>query len=186
MAVKHYDFVIKGDEDRLRAYLNGFLRGRKIKSGYIFTSEHPFRSHFIKELIKYHGDVLHLICRSTLRPAIRTAIKQAPACEEWEVVDSRPVKTASFEFKFNTANRQVAGAIKRILGRHPAGVKLVEYTPKETFDPGARGAEGYAPLHEYTFEGHGTIIGDVEGVLKVHEKLDGNEFIHNEEIDINH
>lgn len=186
MAVKYYDFVIKGDEDKLRAYLNGFLRGRKIKSGYIFTSEHPFRSHFVKELIKYHGDVLHLICRSTLRPAIRAAIKLAPAAEKWEVVDSRPVKTVSFEFKFNTANRQVAGAIKRMLGRHPAGVKLVEYQPKETINLDAKGAEGYAPLHEYTFEGNGTIIGDVEGVLKVHEKLAGNEFIKSEEIDINH
>jgi hypothetical protein len=184
MAVKHYDFVIKGEDDKLVAYLNGYLRGRGVKSGYVFTSEHPFRSHFLKELIQYHGEVVHLVCRSSLRPVIRAAIKNAPQRYKWEIVDSRPVKKATFEFKFSTANRQAAGGIKRILGRHPAGVKLVDYKPKETYNPDAKGSEGYAPLHEYTFRGSGTIVGDVEGTLKVHQKLEANEFIQSEEIDI--
>jgi len=186
MAVKHYDFIIKGDEDKLRAYLNGYFRGKGVKQGYLFTSSHPFQSHFLKELIQFHGEVIHLICRSSLRPAIRTAVKRVPEELSAEIVDSRPVKKASFEFKFKTANRQAAGAIKRLLGRHPAGVKLIEYEPKESFNPNAKAHEGYAPLHPYTFSGKGTIVGDVEGVLKVYQKLDGNEFIHTDEIDIHH
>lgn len=184
MAVKHYDFVIKGDEDKLCAYLNGYLRGKGVKSGYIFTSDHPFKSHLLRELIHYHGEVVHLVCRSSLRPIIRAAINQSPPEHQWEIVDSRPVKKTTFEFRFNTANRQAAGAIKRILGRHPAGVRLVEYEPKETFTPDAKGSEGYAPLHEYTFRGKGTIVGDVEGVLKVYDKLEANEFIHSDAIEI--
>jgi hypothetical protein len=184
MAVKHYDFIIKGDEDKLCAYLNGYLRGKGVKSGYIFTSRHPFKTHYLKEFIHYHGEVVHLVCRSSLRPIIRTAINQCPADHDWEIVESRPVKKAMFEFKFSTANRQAAGAIKRILGRHPAGVRLVEYEPKESFNPEAKGSEGYAPLHEYEFEGKGTIVGDVEGVLKVYDKLKANEFIHSDDIEI--
>lgn len=184
MAVKHYDFVIKGDEETLSAYLNGFLRGKGVRSGFMFTSCHPFKSHFLKELIQYHGDVVHLICRSSLRPVIRAAVSQSPDDHKWEIVDSRPIKRATFEFKFDTANRKVAGAIKRMLGRHPAGVKLVDYEPKETFNPDAKGSEGYAPLHEYTFQGKGTIVGDVEGVLKVYGKLETNEFIHSDAIEI--
>jgi hypothetical protein len=184
MAVTHYEFVIKGEEDELCAYLNGFLRGKGVKSGYIFTTSHPFQSHFLKELIQYHGEVVHLICRSSLRQVIRAAVKQVPEQIKAEIVESRPVKKVSFEFKFNTANRQAAGAIKRLLGRHPAGAKLIDYEPKETFDPDAKGAEGYAPLHPYTFSGKGTIVGDVEGVLKVYQKLEGNEFIHSDEIEI--
>jgi hypothetical protein len=101
-----------------------------------------------------------------------------------EIVDSRPVKKATFEFRFETANRKVAGSIKRLLGRHPSGVKLIDYEPSEEFDPEAKGAEGYAPMHEYTFKGKGTIVGEVEGVLKVYDKLQANEFIHCDEIDI--
>jgi len=186
VAIKHYDFIIKGNEDKLCAYLNGYLRGKGVKSGYIFTSCHPFKSHFLKELIKYHGDVVHLICRPAIRPVIRAALKQAPVEYEWEIVESRSVKKATFEFKFETANRQVAGTIKRLLGRHPEGVRLVDYEPKEVFDPDARGSEGYAPLHEYTFRGKGTIVGDVDGILKVYQKLTGNQFIHCEEIEIHH
>jgi hypothetical protein len=184
MAVKHYDFVVKGDEDIIRAYLNGYLRGKGVKSGYLFTSQRPFRSHHLRELIQYHGEVVHLVCRSSLRPIVRSAISQRPTEHQWEIVESRAVKKATFEFKFHTANRQAAGAIKRILGRHPAGVKLVEYEPKESFNPDAKGSEGYAPLHEYEFEGKGTIVGDVESVLKVYDKLEANDFIHNEEIEI--
>ena len=115
---------------------------------------------------------------------MRAAIKQSPPEARWEIVESRPVKRAVFEFKFKTASRLASGAIKRILGRHPAGVRLVEYEPKETFIPEAKGSEGYAPLHEYTFEGKGKIVGDVEGVLKVYAKLDANEFIQSEPIEI--
>ena len=184
MAVKYYDFVVKGDEEKLNAYLSGYLRGKGVKSGYIFTSQHPFKTHFLRELYQYHGEVIHLICRSGLRPIIRAAINQRPSMHDWEIVESRPVKKVMFEFNFHTANRPAAGTIKRILGRHPAGVRLVEYEPKETFNPDAKGSEGYAPLHEYEFQGKGTIVGDVEGVLKVFDKLKANEFIHSEEIDI--
>jgi hypothetical protein len=186
MAVKHYDFIIKGDEDELYLYLEGFLRGKGVKSGYLFTDRHPFQSHFLKELIQYHGDVAHLICRSNLRPVIRAAIANSPEGFECEIVESRPVSRAAFEFKFKTANRKVAGAIKRLLGRHPAGVKLIDYQPEEVVNPEAKGAEGYAPLHEYTFGGKGQIVGDVEGVLRVYQKLESNEFIHCEEIDIHY
>jgi hypothetical protein len=186
MSVKHYDFIIKGDEDKVAAYLTGYLRGKGVKSGFIFTSRHPFKSHLLKELLQYHGEVVHLICRAGLRSMIQAAVKQSPPDERWEIVQSRPVRRATFEFKFETANRKVAGAIKRLLGRHPAGVKLIDYEPKEQIIPDAKGSEGYAPLHEYTFEGKGTIVGDVEGVLKVHGKLHANEFIHSEEIDLVH
>jgi hypothetical protein len=184
MAVKHYDFIIKGDSDAIHTYLDGYLRGKGVKSGYLFTEGLPFQSHFLKELIQFHGDVIHLICRSSLRPLIRSAVAQSPERLHFEIVESNQVGCAKFGFKFETANRSVAGAIKRLVGRHPAGVKLVDYEPKETVIPEARGAEGYAPLHEYTFEGKGTIVGDVEGVLKVHHKLSANEFINCEEIDI--
>jgi hypothetical protein len=160
------------------------MRGKGIKSGYIFTAKHPFKSHFLKELIKYHGEVVHLICRSAIRPVIKAALNQAPQEYELEFIDSRPVKKSTFEFRFETANRQVAGSIKRLLGRHPSGVKLVDYKPEEIFDPDAKGAEGYAPLHPYVFKGEGIIVGEVEGVLKVYDKLKSNEFINCEEIDI--
>jgi hypothetical protein len=186
MAVKHYDFIIKGGNDELCAYLQGFLRGKGIKSGYLFTSCHPFQSHFLKELVHYHGEVVHLICRANLRSVVAAAIRQSPEGSDFEIVESKPISRTTFHFKFNTANRSVAGAIKRLLGRHPAGVKLVDYEPEEAVYPDAKGAEGYAPLHEYTFRGKGTIVGDVEGVLKVRQKLEGNEFIHCDEIEIHY
>ena len=186
MAVKYYDFFVKGNADVVVAYLDGYLRGRGVKGGYLFTEDLPFQSHSIKEFLKYRGDVVHLICRGSLRPVIRSAIRQGAEIHGFEFVDSRQLKSAFFQFKFTTANRQVAGTIKRLLRHLPAGVSIVGFKPCETQNPGAKGAEGYAPLHEYQYCGEGIVRGTVENVLKLYYKFSANQFLHNEEIDLDY
>ena len=69
MAVKHYDFFVKGNAEIVVAYLDGFLRGKGVRGGYLFTEDLPFQTHSIKEYIKFHGDVVHLICRASQQQA---------------------------------------------------------------------------------------------------------------------
>lgn len=184
MAVKHYGFFIKGNAETIVAYLDGFLRGKGVKSGYLFTEDLPFQTHSIKEYIKFRGDVVHLICRGSLRPVINSAIRQGANLYDFEFVDSRLLKHGFFGFKFTTANRQVAGAIKRLMRGVPGTVRIVDFKPRETSNPDAKGAEGYAPLHEYQFCGAGTVRGNVEDVLKTWYKFAANEFMICDEIDI--
>lgn len=184
MTASYYEFVIKGDEEVVCAYLEGYFRGKGIKEGYFFSKDKPLHFHHLREMIRYHGEVAHVICHSKLRPAIHSAIKQGGKQFGFEVKETRKISKASFRFKFETANRQVAGTIKRALNNRSAGVDLVDYEPQEEVDPGAKGPEGYAPLHTYTFRGEGTVEGDVAGVLKTHEKLCANEFICCDDIEI--
>ena len=179
----YYEYIIKGDEDELCAYLDGFLRGKGVKDGFYLVKDHPFRRHQVKEMIKYHGSVGHFICASKLRPLVQTAVRQGAELE-LEIIEEKKITKCSFGIEFDTANRDVAGTIKRAVGRMPAGVELVEYTPEEVVDPSAEGPEGYAPLHDYVFKGKGTVEGTVAGVLKAHAKLSGNEFISCADIDI--
>ena len=185
MAAIYYEYTIKGDEDALCAYLDGFLRGKGIKEGYFFTKDHPFQSHQIKEMIKYHGAVGHLICQSKLRQLVQSAIRQDNKLG-FEVKDTRKIKNCSFHFEFETANRTVAGTIKRALAKLVPGVDLIDYDPEEVVDPKAKGPEGYAPLHSYTFKGAGLVEGDIAGVLKTHTRLSKNEFIDCEDIEVHH
>lgn len=184
MAVKYYDFFVKGNTEAVVTFIDGFMRGKGVKSGYIFTKDLPFRTHIIKEFIKFHGDIVHLICRGSLRSAIRSAIRQGGDMHEFELVESRSLERAFFEFKFTTANRKSAGTIKRLLGSVSGGARVVDCEPEETVNPGAKGTEGYAPLHEYQFSGSGVVEGGVEAVLKFWHKFSSNDFVVCEEIDL--
>jgi hypothetical protein len=173
----YYEVILKGDGDVTRAYLEGFFRGKGVTKDYAFGDDHAFDLGHIKELVKYHGSVTHLVCTSQLLTAVKGAIKKAPEAFELEIAETHRVRRAYFHFKFKTANRKVAGKLKRLIARLPAGVRTTDYEPKEIVDPGARGAEGYAPVHEYVYKGKGVIEGEPRKVLEIYYKMDENDFI---------
>jgi len=181
MAIYH-EVIIKGDCDVARAYLEGFFHGKGVRDGYAFGDDHSFDLGHIKDLIKYHGSVLHLVCTSPVLTGVRGAIKRAPESYELEIVETHRVRRAYFHFEFKTANRKVAGKLKRLIGRLPAGVHTTDYEPQEIVDPGARGAEGYAPVHEYVFKGKGVIEGEPRNVLNTYYKMQENDFIHCDDV----
>jgi len=180
----HFEIIIKGKEKELRPYIDGYMRGQGVRDGYFFSKDQPIDLRPIREFIKYHGDVLHLICLSDLRPTIRTAIKQAPAEYEFEIVKFRKITRGYFHFSFYTAHRRSAGVIKRMLSDLPPGVKLVDFSPKEIVRPGAKGAELYTPVHDYIYRGKGVVEGDAEGVYEMHQRLSANEFFNCKKLDI--
>ncbi len=181
-----YEIIIRGNTDEARLFLRGFLAGRGEKAGFIFTKDNGFTLSHIRDIVKYHGDVVHLVCNAALRKSITAAVKSAPADLDLEIVESRPIVRASFEFKFSTANRKVAGSIKRLLGRIPDGAQLTGYAPEEIVDPDAEGQELYSPTHEYEFRGQGTVEGDPFAVKSVFDKLKDNEFFKCEGIELQH
>ncbi|NIM20143.1 MAG: hypothetical protein GTO51_07915 [Candidatus Latescibacteria bacterium] len=184
MATVHYEIIIKGDQNLLCAYLHGFLRGRKIKEGVIFSTECPLRTHHLREMIHYKGEVTHLICRGSVRPAMISAIKTAPEDYSFEIKKEQRITGASFTFKFETFSKKVGSALKRTFTRIPEGVRLNKYKPIEAVLPRAAGIEGYAPMHDYSFQGTGEVSGDVETVLLFHQRLAQNQFIELEDISL--
>jgi len=118
-----------------------------------------------------------MVVEAKHRAAVESAVKNAPENLALEIVESRKIHRAYFHFKFSTANRDVAKRIKRLLEKLPEDVMLTDYTPEETVDPDAKGAEVYTPVHEYTFKGNGVVEGDPEGVRQVFRKMVDDEFI---------
>lgn len=184
MANTYYEIIIKGDDELARAYVEGWFIGRDIKDGYEFGEDEALDLGHVRNLIKYHGSVLHMICESSLRGELKRAIRQAPEEYEFEIVESRLIQRACFKFEFSTANRRVAGQIKRIFSTLPEGVRAVDYQPKEIVDPSARGAEMYSPAHAYEFKGKGSIEGDPDGVYDVHVRMDDHQLIKVRDIEL--
>ncbi len=180
----YHELVIKGDRKELRAFIEGFMIGSKKRRGYIFTEEHAFDMDRLKDLIKFHGEVTHLICDTANRGLIESGIKKASEKFDFEIVERHRIRRAYFEFDFKTANRKVAGTIKRLIGKMPAGVKVADLEQDEIIDPSARGVELYTPTHHYNFYGKGVVEGDPFGVHHLHAKMREHENINVSDMDI--
>jgi len=181
-----YELVVKGDRNAIRAYLEGYFVGKGIRQGYVFTEDSPYNFEAIKERIKFHGETQHLICDAALRGPIGTAIKRAPEEFKFEIAEIVKVTRGYFHFEFETANRQVAGSIKRIMSRLPSGVSLTDYAPEEIINPDAEVVEVYAPMHPYVYKGAGVVEGDVAGVHEMRRRMAQNNHINLDRIEIHH
>lgn len=183
MARAYYELVIIGEEKVTEAYVRGFLYGRGMSEEVLFAREHGFSRHHLKSLIT-HRDYLHLVCSASVRGTLASAVRRAPRDMEMELVSERKISKAWFHFKFDTFSRKVAGQLKRIFSSPPPGVRIPYYEPQELVQPDAKGVEGYAPMHEYHFFGEGSAEGDVHSLAGFYRKLEGNEFVEVEDVNL--
>jgi hypothetical protein len=167
---KYRQIIIKGDEAKVRPFLRGYFAGAGIEEGFFFGRDCSFHRHFLLELLKYKGEVVHLVHDVDLTEKVDEALSKVKNYE-YEIKESRPVLSSRFRFDFQTANRSVAKTIKAALDELPEEVTLVEYKPEEVEHDRAGAVEGYAPLHPYEFKGKGMVDGDVAGVVAMRERL---------------
>lgn len=179
----YHEIVVRGDDRDLVPYLTGFAAGCEI-TGIFFAHEAGVRLQGLRERIKHHGEVLHVICASEHVARLRKAIESAPRHYKFEIKDEAKIERAYAHFEFETPSRKVANDIKQVLSALPAGVALLDYEPEEIINPAATGAEVYSPAHEYVFRGKGVVEGDVAGVIATRAKLSDIEFVNCGEIDL--
>ncbi len=185
--MSHYaEFVIHGDDREVIAYLKGFAAGSALERSLLFAAEAGFHIRALRERIKHHGEVTHVICDLPHRDRLRAAIQQAAPRYAFEIKEERTIERAYFPFSFETPSRKTAEQIKSVLGSLPKGVKASDYSPQEVTDPSARGPEVYSPTHEYTFRGRGVIEGDVPGVVATRRALMEIDFTKCDEIAVHH
>jgi hypothetical protein len=184
MAVTYHELVIKGNGKLLRGFIRGYQIAKNINKGLLLCKNYPINTHHLKHILTFRGDHVHLVCKAQVRQGFLAAVEKASDLE-FEVLADQEVYTASFEFEFETFNKEVASGIKRLLRRPPAGLELKDYTPEETTDPDAEGVEIYTPVHDYTFKGKGKVAGDVEKLCAFHTKFAEHEFFEVEDIRLN-
>jgi hypothetical protein len=167
---KYHEIIIKGDEAKVRPFLRGYFAGVGVSEGFYFGRDCSFHRHFLIELLKYKGEVVHLVFDEKLKPTVDAAISQVKNYE-FEVKESREVKRAVFHFDFETANREIGEKIKKALKRLPADTELIDFESQEDEHPDAKATEGYAPLHHYQLRGRGKVEGDVGGVVAMRKRF---------------
>ena len=182
----YLEFLVHGDDHELAAYLRGFAAGKGGAVRLIFAHDAGFRIKALRERIKHHGEVVHVMIDGAHRAWLRDALESAAPRYRFEIKGERKIERAYFHFKFETPSRKVAESIKQALTALPAGVAVTDYAPEEIVDPKAKGTEVYSPVHEYVFRGQGVVEGAVPGIVDARAALAAIEFTDCDEIHVHH
>jgi hypothetical protein len=180
---RHVELIVRGDDRDLKGYLTGyFSAARPLR--FEFADDAGFHISHLRERIRHHGEVQHVIVSETDAHEIHRALDGAAPRYEFEVKETRNIEQVRFLFEFDTPSRKVAKKLKALLDNLPAGTHLENYTFEEETDPGAADTELYAPEHDFKFAGRGEIVGDVFAVIEMRALMAAIDFVRAHEIEV--
>ncbi len=194
MANKFFEVVLEGHEKAMYGLLEGFMLAGNIEGNYYFSKDCGIESETfmdaIIEWVSLKAKLHHVIMEESILKALEQAIKSIKNESDLKVVNpkiiksSKELKDASFTFEAKAYGKKYGEEIKNILTNTPSGIKLEGYKPTEIIDKDAKGAELYAPEHDYIFEAGGTISGNVKEVIEFRKILDDHPLINPDKINI--
>jgi hypothetical protein len=163
------EVVIQGSASAVEAFLAGFKQGKGWASEFYFVCDHhgikaESTGHRILEALKLEKEMTHVLVTEPRTPAVVEAIKGAKQTG-LKILSNKPVKKAEFGYKYFAANKRLGSLIKRRFNEMPADLKRVDAKEKEVYHPRSKGAEGYAPEHDFELKGSGAIEGPLDQVM---------------------
>jgi hypothetical protein len=178
----HEDFVeleLKGSTDVAVAFVEGFRLGTPEAEKVWYSHWEPIRpASWFAALREKIGTQVRVVLPPSMADRIQEAIALTDRLK-LEVGNRHRLRGAEFSFEFRCYSRDAGGEIRRLIEHNlPEGVSLSDYAVDEKEDPGAHGAEMYAPAHEYILSGSGAYRGRVPGVLEMIHRLSDQSFIH--------
>jgi len=183
------EVVFQGSKAEVCAFLTGYKLGKGWATDfYIICSDCHIkaesRGYRILEALRLEKDLTHALILDARTESIVNAIKGSKKLN-LKVMSNKPVKKAHFDYNYATANRRSAGNIKRLFKQMPAELKLVNARDKEVLHPKSKGAEGYAPEHDFELSGRGGVEGPIDQLLSFRASIGKIETVHVTDITIN-
>ena len=179
MARTFHEIVMEGTFLLVKGFLLGFLGGVKPEGRYFFHRRAGIRRdtfrEFIKELFELEN-YQHFCLESDLVDKFIEGTKLYSKVTGMEIKSVKKIKSAHFSFAYEMFNEELARKAKKVLQNLPKNVKVVDFHPLEIKEEEGKGIESYAPLHDFTARGKGTVIGDFEGVIDLYLEIKRSEF----------
>jgi hypothetical protein len=180
-APRFYEIVIQGPFDLTHGFLTGLIMGSGHKAIYINGPEEgisgPTLASRAKEMLHLlpheHHIIVDHVTRGLLKKGQKTMLEQTGLV----LLSERRVLKGHFRFSYiawaSAYNKQITAMLKTL----PAGLKLVNFESKEKVDKTAKGAEGYAPLHDYEVSGSGEIRGRIDHLIAARNIVDAHPLV---------
>jgi hypothetical protein len=163
--------------------LAGFAAGAGIH-GVFFAAEAGLQLPALRERIRHHGEVQHILCPERARSTVHDALAKAAPRYHFEIKEERAIARATFSFEAETPSRKIAEQVREAVKKPSRGVVVTGFQPHEKRDASSQGTEVYSPAHEYEFAARGDVSGDVAGVIALRRTLSAIDFVKCTEIDL--
>lgn len=170
------ELILGAERPVVEAYLAGLAQGEGVSLHPVFNEAHGVRSEGpverLLERLHLEAPETHLILPETEAGHLVRALTEATAhAPRLTVHADRAIREAAFEYRFRAYARPDAAVIRQALATLPEGVVAEGAVVREEENPDAKGPELYAPLHAYTYAGHGRLRGPFAAILALREKL---------------
>ena len=187
--MSQYELVIEGHENFVKGFVRGIVTGAKSGTRVLFNNEHDISRRTIGERIKEFFDAssvhTHLIVDNDTTSLIEDALGIEGENLDIKIVSKRLVVSASFKFKYKAYAENYGSMLKGIFENLPEGVSVsTDYAPKEEFHPESKGAEAYAPEHNYIIRAKGTVSGNLGALLELFTRCQKEPLIRIENIEL--
>lgn len=185
MAVWH-EIVVTGSEKALRGFLAGFEAARDVRDVVMLgedleVEDLPFAAR-LRGLIGA-GTPRLVLAPERSGQALAQALRERGGDAGLELREVRVVLSARFGFAAKAFAPEVAARIRGVLlSSLPEGVRIEGLSQDERREADARGTELYAPVHAYSWEAAGTVVGPLPGVLEMHRRAREEKFVEPESL----
>ena len=181
MSVWH-EIVIECSEKVLRAFVAGYEVGLGHREGLVLGCDLDLEKSSLTERVRELFDAgSHQVVFATSTVADRLAgtIRRDGAAAGVRLESVREVTGARFVFSAEAYSKDVGAVIhQNLFGEVPEGVTYANREESEEMDPEARGAELYAPMHDYTYKAGATVSGPFPSILELHRRAANLDFVH--------
>ncbi len=183
-----YEVVLAGSHDMIFGLLTGLGLGAGQDATIIYAHEAGVAESSggskLKEMLRIGTHHCQLILDGATRGLLKRKAKRIFVETGVEVVSDRKIRNAEFKFCYQAYAPRYGEEIAGILKALPRGAKVVSHKHDEKINPKAKGAEGYAPAHDYEVNGEGEIRGRFDLVLAAHLELDEHPLVKVDEIEL--
>jgi len=188
MRKKYYEIVIEGPFNLIQGFIIGFLEGRKIEGAIIFEREHHIkRESKLEQLLRVihvEEDRAHMIIDEAIYRLLCEALNNRKHMIKLKVVSEREIIKAHFNFSYAAYAKQFGDELKNLFSKMPEGVQIEGYRPEEIERQIKESTVGYAPLHKYEIRAKGRVSGPAHEVIDFYDKIEHNDWIELEEIEL--
>jgi len=189
MSADQYELVIEGHVDFVKGLLRGIAAGARSSSRVMFNNEHNINRTTIAEKIKEFFDAsttqTHVILDESIVDLIEEVLAEEGEKLKVSIVSKLKLISASFTFKYSAYAEKHGKMLKSMFEDLSESISMsADYDPKESIHPEAKGAEGYAPEHDYEINAKGTVTGDLNEIMKLYERCDDEPLVKSGKIEL--
>ncbi len=189
MSEDQYELVIEGREGFVKGLLRGIAAGAKSSSRVMFNNEHNINRTTIAERIREFFDAssthTHVVLDESMADLIGEVLEKDGKRLKVSIVSKLKLVAASFKFEYGAYAENYGKMLKGIFeDLHKSISMSADYDPKESIHPEAKGAEGYAPEHDYEIHAKGSVSGNFNEILRLYERCEEEPLVQTEKVEL--